>query len=340
MIAASSPHAESARGEFAYSNVGYNTMSVWFDDHHESGWTSVLDDRLFRPLAMSHTSARMTVADDQNWQVARPYSWKVDGGRQAIRLVKTDDTMHAAGGMVASAQDLSRFLIAQLNSGRLGETQVFPADVIRESQTVQVDRGNDRAGYAWGWFAREKLGRPVRFHTGGYPGASALLSFMPSERIGIAIVHNEGGLRANWLNSAIEDAVYRLMLGEQPSAVESNWMQRRADVLKRLSIAARERESARVARIARSQQLSLALDAYDGDYRHPLLGTLTVRVGADDLVTFQWGHLESVGHAGVGEGRFEVEFKPGEFEEVRFSTDAGETTAIAYREFQFDRVRQ
>ncbi|WP_441005085.1 serine hydrolase domain-containing protein, partial [Novilysobacter viscosus] len=138
LVAASRPHEEAARGAFEYTNVGYNILSVWLDERFGMSWQDQLDNTLFEPLGMQRTSARMSEASMKGWPLAEPYSFASAEPDEPLYLVKTDNTMHAAGGMVSTAPDLAKFLVAQLSSGVPGDHPVLPAALIDRSHVPQV----------------------------------------------------------------------------------------------------------------------------------------------------------------------------------------------------------
>lgn len=126
LVQASYPDQSVERGAFNYTNVGYNVLSVYLDRAVESQWQDQLRSNIFAPVGMTRTSAYASTAEDRRWRLARPYSILRENRVEPLYLYKTDSTMHAAGGMIASAPDLARFLLVQLNGDRLDGEQVLP----------------------------------------------------------------------------------------------------------------------------------------------------------------------------------------------------------------------
>lgn len=178
MIAASYPSEGAELGEFEYSNIGYNILAVWMDQHYGRDWRTVVEDTVVSPLEMSRTTGFISVAGAESWPLAKPYSYKVGHGREELYLKKTDDTMYSVG-LLATAHDTARFVLATMNDGEIDGQQVFPADVLQKQRTQQIETdGGYFDGYAWGWMTTEQYGRPLLLHTGGFSGATAAISYM------------------------------------------------------------------------------------------------------------------------------------------------------------------
>jgi len=218
LVAASYPDSEAKAGTFRYSNVGYNITSVWLDRKLAMSWQDQLDKSIFKPLGMKHTSAYISRAVTKKWPLAKPYSFAAANPDNALYLEKSDNTMQAAGGLVSTAPDLAKFLIAQLEQGKYGGRQVFPTSVIAQSQIPQVKLDSryldfKRSGYAWGWYTGEYKGKSMLHHLGSFAGFHAHLSFIPEENIGLIVLNNEDVLSSR-LTNLIADFAYGVLLDE------------------------------------------------------------------------------------------------------------------------------
>ena len=75
---------------------------------------------------MHMTSARISDADKLGWTLAKGYSVKSPEPTAPVYLTKTDNSMHAAGGMISTARDLAQFL----NASESGKGRK-PTDIAR-----------------------------------------------------------------------------------------------------------------------------------------------------------------------------------------------------------------
>ena len=123
--------SKTPRGAFAYTNLGYNILSLILDRETGMPWQDLLREMIFEPMAMNRTTAYASLPRQEGWPVAAPYFGLHPDGIMRLYLEKHDNTMQAAGGLLSTAADLARWVEVQLNDGRLDGRQVFPAAVIR-----------------------------------------------------------------------------------------------------------------------------------------------------------------------------------------------------------------
>ncbi len=335
LVAASRPDETAARGTFNYTNVGYNIVSVWLDRRLAAPWQQQLDQAIFKPLGMQHTTAYISRAEASGWALAKPYSFASAQPREPLYLVKTDDTMQAAGGMVSTAPDLARFLIAELSKG----DEVLPAAAIERSHQPQAALSSHyldfpRTGYAWGWYTGEYKGRKMLHHFGGFAGFHAHLSFMPEENIALVVLNNEDFLSAR-LTNLIADYVYGILLRQPGTGAE---VAHRFDALqakaRKMHLAAVER---RHEIEARAWSLSQPREAYVGTYSNVLLGDMTVRLDKDQRMVVRWGQLSAVATGGEQKDRVRIEFVPNSGAFLHFAVDEGKVRAISFEKMVFSR---
>lgn len=341
LVAASYPDGEAARGTFKYTNVGYNILSVWLDEHLDMPWQNQLDSAIFQPLDMQRTTAFISQAETEGWPLARPYSFASAEPNRPLYLTKSDNTMQAAGGLVSTAPDLAKFLLAQLSSRVPDDDPALPSAVIEQSHVPQATLEASyldfqRAGYAWGWYTGEYKGRTMLHHFGGFSGAHAHLSFMPEENIGLVVLNNEDMLAAR-LTNLIADYVYGVLL-EQPDTGSS--VSGRFDELH--SQAAKLRHSVREQREvirARTWNLSQPRAAYAGTYSNELLGDMTVALHDDQEMIFHWGRLTATATGYEEKDHVRVELVPNSGDVVDFEVDAGRVKSMSFQGMEFVKTR-
>lgn len=186
------------RGALIYSNFGYNVAGMILDRRSAGGWRRVLDSAVFAPVGMRHTTAMLSKVPAQ--QLALPHEYSVAGFR-TMPFDKRDATMHAAGGHVATLDDLARWVIVHTDTGVLNGKPVFPASAVRRAQsliakhTEKIGRrfgSFDREGWGAGWDIGSYEGTPMVSRFGGYASMRSHLSFLPSRRMGVVAMSNGG----------------------------------------------------------------------------------------------------------------------------------------------------
>lgn len=341
LVAGTYADPESALGQFNYTNVGYNILSVWLDREFRQPWQKQLTENVFSPLGMAHTSASISEARAKHWPLAKPYSVQSVQRRAPLYLEKSDDTMQAAGGMVSTAPDLAKFLMAQLDEGRLGTIQALPAAVIAESQRPQAKTEAkyldfQRTGYAWGWYTGEYKGKNLLHHFGSYAGFHAHLSFIPEANAGLVILNNEDFLSSQ-LSNLIADYSYGVLLAEPGIASR---LAGRFDALLAKARGLDQAVAQQQAKLqGRAWALSLPREAYAGTYSHELLGDMSVQLDGQNNLVFRWGRLRAVATAYEQPEQVRVEFAPNSGEVLAFALKDGKVEAIQFDRMRFRKVR-
>ncbi|QQR86045.1 MAG: beta-lactamase family protein [Flavobacteriales bacterium] len=181
--------------EFSYSNLHYTLLGKVIESVTGLSWKQYVEDRVFAPSVMRSTHAAVaTLADSR---AMRPLEHGLDGYRMPDER-KTDRTMHAAGGVVSTCEDLLRWLHMHMHDGRDANGPVISGIVVRsmyESQVALPEEhpfipGQSRTGWGLGWMLREHRGATFVVHNGLFAGAAAFIGFLPKERIGVVVLAN------------------------------------------------------------------------------------------------------------------------------------------------------
>jgi hypothetical protein len=125
-----------------------------------------------------------------------------------------------SGFLIASAEDMAHFLIAQLNEGRFGSTSVLSPQGVAAMQAPGVATGAGSGMYGLGWMAGPIGGVPAVYHTGDHPNTHTLLFIEPKTERGVVLLINANG----WLPlfgafTQIQDGVARLLSQQEPAPV-------------------------------------------------------------------------------------------------------------------------
>lgn len=268
-----------ARGgrAFEYSNLGYDLAGIVLDPKRKGGWKEVVEREVMQPLGMSSTTAYRSRLKDA--EIAMPYENSVEGFER-VPLAKQDENMGPAGGMFSTAPDLARFVLAELNAGRVDGRQALPASVVAETQRAHALNSGPPRGYrrfAWGlgWDLGTYAGDTLVHRFGSFPGYGCHVSFIPSRRVGVVVLVNNSRTGLG-IADVIANAAYDELLAREGAETriqaEVDTLGSRMEELRQAIAADRAR------RAARSQQLPRPLAAYAGRYVNPDWGTLELVV--------------------------------------------------------------
>ncbi len=194
------PLSTSFRGAYAYDNVLYIVAGELIEAVSGQTWEDFVAARILSPLGMSQTLTRHSDAT-AGGNVATTHA-VVDGTLQRIKPLTSNNT-NAAGGINTTAEDVAKWLMVQLDSGRAGSTRLWSQRAQRSLWTgvTPMPFGTPSGAlglvapqfklYALGFDVQDYRGIKIATHTGGLPGYVSEVTFVPSLKLGIAVLTNQ-----------------------------------------------------------------------------------------------------------------------------------------------------
>jgi len=287
------------RSRWGYTNAAFLTAGEIIPKVTGKPWSEFLRERIFLPLGMSRTittTAEMNAASN----IATAHT-VVAGVVKKIPYGRLEN-MAPAGAIYSSAMDLSKWLLMQLNGGKMNDKEIIPAKAIGQTRAPQSILGGgghpfNRSHfslYGLGWFLEEYAGRKIVQHTGGVNGFVTSVCLVPEEKLGIVVLTNtDANNFFEALRYEIMDAYlglpYRnysdLSLQRQNASAkeEAEWLQKKRDT------------------VAMKLKTDVPLSALLGTYRHPVYGTMKVAIkDGKAMATFEhhkgrYATIESLG---------------------------------------------
>jgi len=130
-----------------------------------------------------------------------------------------------AGYLISSAEDMTHYLIAQMNGGRFGSTSILSSAGIATMHAPAVLREGGSGSYGMGWVNGPLAGVPAIWHDGNNVVASTRLLIEPQTHWGAILLVNANSLipidGANTALTSLADGVTRLLAGQTPQASTS-----------------------------------------------------------------------------------------------------------------------
>jgi len=191
----------SFRSAYAYDNILYHVAALVIEEVSGLTWEDFVQTRIIEPLGMNDTRVtRASTLEEGN--VATPHA-RIEGTVRPVQPLAATAT-NAAGGINSTAADMAKWLIVQLDSGRVSDSE----RIFSERTTTQlwkpvtplpIGRVPDGleplqvqfAGYALGFGIRDHRGHKMVTHTGGLPGYVSRLTMVPELKLGIAVLTNQ-----------------------------------------------------------------------------------------------------------------------------------------------------
>jgi len=192
---------------YSYSNPGYWLAGYLAETVSGKPYADVIAERIFAPLGMQRSTVRPAVA--MTWPLAQGHEIR-DGHPAVIRPAADNASGWPAGSIFSSALELSRFVIAFMNDGRLDGRQVLPQKLIAimSSPHAEIPGGDQHYGYGFELSAS----RGVHWveHGGSRAGYGSTIRMAPDRKFAVIIVANRSGSGMPKLADAISEAVLAL----------------------------------------------------------------------------------------------------------------------------------
>ncbi len=184
------------RQSFGYCNSCYLTAGEIIPIVTGKPWEVYVYDSLVVPLGMQNTHT-LTQGYSERENTAKPYTNLQTGQLTRLPFDQVDN-LGPAGSMVSNVNDLSKWLLMQLDSGRLNGKRILDWEVIKKTRNMNIAVSSTKssllpvhyAGYGLGVFMNDYGGKQVYYHTGGAFGFVTNTCFVPEENLGIVILTN------------------------------------------------------------------------------------------------------------------------------------------------------
>lgn len=280
------PLATSFRSAYAYDNVLYLIAGEVIEAVSGMPWEDFVEQRILNRIGMQNAAVRHSAAL-QGGDVASTHA-RVEGKVRVIQPFGSDNT-NPAGGIMAGAADMAKWLMVQLDSGRIGggSERLFSPRTARELWTLVTpipfgDPPTELApqrrnfnGYSLGFFVTDYRGKKMLIHSGGLPGYISRVAMIPDMKLGVSILTNHE-------SSAMDPILYRV-LDHYMNAPAHDWLAAyRVRSARTDSMIAAMDQKAASARDSLSKP-ALPLAKYAGTYRDPWYGDVVIEQAGGGL---------------------------------------------------------
>jgi CubicO group peptidase (beta-lactamase class C family) len=175
---------------YSYSGPGYWLAGYAIEQAAGAPYADVVAEKVLAPLGMRRSTFRPLMA--LTWPLALDHRVTGDSVR-LLRPYPDDVTTWASGSLFSSANELARFAIALIDSGRVDGQQVIPADAVRMMHTRQSAAPGAPCGYTYGLSECRFGGVRTLSHYGFRIGSGAVFTVAPEQRAAVIILANRNG---------------------------------------------------------------------------------------------------------------------------------------------------
>ncbi len=277
------PLTTSFRGAYAYDNVLYLVAGEVIETVSGQSWEDFVRTRILAKVGMADSDVRHSGAQ-AGGNVAGTHA-EVNDTLRPVAPFASDNT-NPAGGIMSGAADMAKWMMVQLDSGRVAGgsrlysaastgqlwREVTPTPIGNPPPAVARTLGHLRAGmagYALGLNVRDYRGKILRQHTGGLPGYLSKVAMIPELRLGVAVLTNqESGAAFDAIVYQVLDHYLGVEAPDYPVAFKALADRNRESLRQAERKAAAGRDS--------TSGPSLPLAKYAGTYRDPWYGDVTI----------------------------------------------------------------
>jgi CubicO group peptidase (beta-lactamase class C family) len=283
---------EPIRTLFLYNNMMY--AGVGYIDELLSGrkWERLVQERILDPLGMANTDfsiEAMTAGTD----FGVPWTERRDSFElYQIPYYADAEGVAPAGAINSNLEDMTKWLRALMNAGKLGGRQVLPAAVLKETLAPSIAMPNTQletrgwgellnSAYGMGRWTASYRGHLVAFHGGDINGFHSQVAMAPNDGFGVVVL--VVGDHTAPLYNVVMYQVFERLMGLAPTP----WSDRILAIRLQGKKAGQEaRAQAGAGQVANTQP-SHPLADYAGEFYHPAYGVLTIGE-RDGALTFDF----------------------------------------------------
>ena len=198
------------RSKYDYDNLLYVIAGEVIEKVSGKSWCDFVEERIMKPIGMEKSAASWSRLKDTSNTIV-PHV-PTDGKLEIIPRYK-NHIFDAAAGLYTSTNELSKWLILQMNDGKFGDKQIFSKkehDEMWKSQTILPVRNNapfvtNFTSYGLGWRLNDINGHLEVSHTGGLDGIVTQTIMIPDIKLGIIVLTNQqSGSAFNAISNTIK----------------------------------------------------------------------------------------------------------------------------------------
>ena len=205
---------------FEYSNMNYNLLGLIVEAVSGESYAAYVQDHIFGPLDMHHSYTTRTEAQQNGLALGHRYWFAYPVAAPDLPLPRGS---LPAGYLLSSTEDMSHYLIAQLNDGRYGGVQILSPAGIAEMHRPAVEftmMGISLGQYGMGWFINDRDQVRIVSHSGVVPDFFAYMAIVPGQKKGLVLLLNaDHFLMSNFALEEVGMGAATLLAGARPDRV-------------------------------------------------------------------------------------------------------------------------
>jgi CubicO group peptidase (beta-lactamase class C family) len=203
---------------YSYSSPGYWLSGFVVEELYGKPYADAMTELLFKPIGMERTTLRPFMAITYPFATGHVVQ---EGKAKIIRPMFNNVAMWPAGSIFSNARDLSRWVVALMNEGKVEGKQLLPASLINQMVQHHVPvPGESDSYYGYGLTVFKYKGLELVGHGGFSRGYGSMIQMAPSKKFAVIVLTNKSGetMRKS-LSKAMELGLGLKDDAEKPAAV-------------------------------------------------------------------------------------------------------------------------
>jgi CubicO group peptidase (beta-lactamase class C family) len=207
--------------EHQYSTVNYSVLGLIVQTVAGQSYERYVQTRIFDPLQMRNSYTSEDAAKPKGLATGHNYWF----GRPRGADLPYNRGLLPAGYLISSAEDMTQYVISQLNGGRYDGASVLSSAGIAELHRPAAETPEADTSYGMGWFVGPRNDIPAIHHQGETFNFHANVVLVPQSRRGVVVLMNAENsldLFVSGRMGTISDGVTSLLEGRDPPSPPSN----------------------------------------------------------------------------------------------------------------------
>lgn len=272
------------RENFGYSNIMYIAAGLVIEEVSGLSWNDYIQQNILQPLGMNRTVSSVDDLESMgNYAICHN---DIDDEVISIPYLNWDNAA-AVGGLLTSANDISKWLKLQLNHGiykgdtlfsESSQNQMWAAHTVNNvsNYSKKMYPSTHFKAYGLGWGMFDYHGRKIIRHSGGYDGMLSVTVIVPEEDLAFVVYVNKNSGLYNYLAYKTLD----VFLSDETT----DWSQLALERAKNRKVPKKILPTA-------DTKPSLDLEDYDGTYGGKVYGDLQISF-KDNQLFMEFGHTQ------------------------------------------------
>lgn len=186
---------------YMYDNFSFLLLGLIVENVSGEPFETYMQEHIFKPLGMNNSSFML----DEKFQ--KQLATGYDPSHKPVDMYFIDPNPLPQGGMLSTADDIGKFMIAFLNDGKKDNQQILKPATVKSMEQYRSSIHPLLPDSTYGFEAPFQLpgagsSSKVITKAGDLSGYSSYLFFIPEQNTGVFLTYNQNGALRNLLYSA------------------------------------------------------------------------------------------------------------------------------------------